>query len=76
MIKDVTIRVDTDLLRAQRGTLIAICDSGTLTPEQAEHLDGLINMADSLLDKADGFDYEEDTRFAPVPFKLEEVSHE
>ena len=39
----VRIQIDTKLLRRQRNTLIALCESGTLTPEQNEHLDGLIN---------------------------------
>ena len=71
----VRIQIDTKLLRRQRNTLIALCESGTLTPEQNEHLDGLINLADACLDRADGFDYEEDTRFAPVPFRIDEVKH-
>ena len=71
MTTDLSIRIDTDLLRSQRSTLIELCDSGNLTPEETEHLDGLINMADSLLDKAEGFDNEETTRFAPVSMKGE-----
>ena len=70
MTKDVTIRIDTDLLRSQRNTLIALCESGQLPADQNEHLDGLINLADSALDKAEGFDNEETTIFAPKPMMI------
>lgn len=65
MTTDVRMRIDTDLLMSQRNTLIELCEAGRLTAEQTEHLDGLINMSDSLLDKVEGFDYEETTGFAP-----------
>jgi len=69
MTIDVSIRIDTDLLRSQRNTLVELCESDELTLEQTEHLDGLINMSDSLLDIAEGFDYEETTGFAPISMK-------
>ena len=73
MTTDVRIRIDTDLLRSQRNTLIDMVEHSPLTIEQAEHLDGLINMSDSLLDTAEGFDYEVTTVFAPKPMSHENL---
>lgn len=49
MTTEIRIKIDTDLLRLQRNTLIKMVE-GPLTIEQDEHLTELIRLLDSMLD--------------------------
>lgn len=53
MLADVTVKVDVLMLREQRDTLINAI--AKIQEDQAESLEGIVNLLDAMLDNAEGF---------------------
>ena len=56
MTKKIVVNdVDVDLLREQRNTLSSLHVDYKLKKEEQEHIDGIVNLLDNMLDIAEGF---------------------
>lgn len=51
-VTDALQRTNWSLFRQQKGTLVSLLNSDTLTPQQTAHLDGLLNWIDAVQDAA------------------------